>query len=78
MKKKVTMTCILKSGQKVEDCLVFKKSDTRVIRTIEQIRLDVENYLTCPDKYKENAGCLTFGKSTILMSEVAAIKFKEK
>lgn len=77
MKKKIKMTCILKSGAVVEDCLVFKKSDTRTIRVIEQLRLDVENYLTHPDKYKENAGCLTFGKSTILMSEIAAIKFKD-
>ena len=77
MKKKIKMICILKSGQKVEDCLVFKKSDTRTIRVIEQLRLDVENYLTHPDKYKENAGCLTFGKSTILMSEIAAISFKD-
>ena len=77
MKKKVKMTCILKSGQKVKDCLVFKKSDTRTLKVIEQVRTDIENYLTHPDKYKENAGCFTWGKSAILMSEIAAISFKE-
>lgn len=77
MKKKVTMTCILKSGQKVKDCLVFKKSDTRAIKAIEQMRVEMENYLTNPDKYKENSGVVVFGKTTILMSEVAAITFKD-
>lgn len=77
MKKKVTMTCILKSGQKVKDRLVFKKSDTRAIKAIEQMRVEMENYLTNPDKYKENSGVVVFGKTTILMSEVAAITFKD-
>ena len=76
MKKKVKMTCILKSGQKVKDRLVFKKSDTRAIRAIEQMRLSIEDYLANPDKYKENSG-VVFGKTTILMSEVAAITFKD-
>lgn len=78
MKKKITMICILKSGQKVTDCLVFKKSDTYAIRAVEQMRLSIENYLTHPDKYKENAGCFTWGKSAICMSEIAAITFKER
>jgi hypothetical protein len=78
MKKKVTMTCILKSGHKVKDCLVFKKSDTRAIRTIERMRTSMEDYLANPDKYKENSGVVVFGTTTILMSEVAAITFKER
>lgn len=77
MKKKIRMICILKSGQKVEDCLVFKKSDTQAIRAVEQMRVDMEHYLAHPDKYKENSGCVVFGKTTILMSEVAAITFKD-
>ncbi len=75
--KKVRMTCVLKSGQVIKDSFLVKKSDTQAIKVIEQIRLDVENYLAHPDKYKENAGCLTFGKSAILVSEIAAITFKE-
>lgn len=77
MKKKIKMTCILKSGQKVEDCLVFKKSDTHAIRAIEQMRTSMEDYLTNPDKYKENSGVVVFGKTTICMSEIAAISFKD-
>ena len=77
MKKKVKMTCILKSGQKVKDRLVFKKSDTRVTRAIEQMRTSMEDYLTNPNRYKENSGAVVFGKTTILMSEVAAISFKD-
>ena len=74
MKKKVKMICILKSGQVVKDSFVFKKSDNKAI---EQIRLTMENYLTHPDKYKKDAGCLVFGKSTILMSEIAAVSFRD-
>lgn len=77
MKKKVTMICILKSGQKVTDHLVFKKSDTRAIRVIEQMRSSMEDYLANPDKFKENSGVVVFGKTTICMSEVAAISFKD-
>jgi hypothetical protein len=77
MKKKVKMICILKSGQKIEDRLVFKKSDTCTIKAIEQMRIIVEDYFAHTDKYKENSGVVSFGKTTILMSEVAAITFKE-
>jgi hypothetical protein len=74
MKKKVTITCILKSGVKVEDSIKFDKKDTRVFRAIEKIREDVENYMASPTADK---GQFTFGKTTIAMSEVAAISFKD-
>jgi hypothetical protein len=74
MKKKVTMTCILKSGVKVEDSIKFDRKDTRVFRAIEKIREDVENYMASPISDK---GQFTFGKTTIAMSEVAAISFKD-
>ena len=77
MKKKVKMTCILKNGHVIKDSFPVKKSDTRTLKVIEQIRTDIENYLAQPDKYKENAGCFTWGKSAILMSEIAAISFKD-
>ena len=77
MKKKVKMTCILKNGHVIKDSFPVKKSDTRTLKVIEQVRTDIENYLTHPDKYKENAGCLTWGKSVILMSEIAAVSFKD-
>ena len=74
MKKKVKMTCILKSGVKVEDSIKFDSKDARVFRAIEKIREDVENYMASPTSDK---GQFTFGKTTIAMSEVAAISFKD-
>lgn len=77
MKRKIKIKCILKNGQVIKDSFPIKKSDTRALKAIEQIRVDIENYLAHPDKYKENAGCLTWGKSIILMSEIAAVSFKD-
>ncbi len=77
MKRKIKIKCILKNGHVIKDSFPVKKSDTRTLRIIEQIRADIENYLAHPDKYKENAGCLTWGKSVILMSEIAAVSFKD-
>ena len=73
MKKTIKMTCILKSGVKVEDSIKFDSKDTRVFRAIEKIQEDVESYMASPTSEK---GQLTFGKTTIAMSEVAAISFK--
>lgn len=73
MKKKVKMTCILKSGVKVEDSIKFDSKDARVFRAIEEIRESVETYLASPTSDK---GQFTFGKTTIAMPEVAAISFK--
>jgi hypothetical protein len=77
MKRKIKIKCILKNGQVIKDSFPVKKSDTRTLKAIEQIRADIENYLAHPGKYKENAGCLTWGKSIILMSEIAAVSFKD-
>ena len=77
MYKKIKIKCILKNGQVIKDSFPVKKSDTRALKVIEQVRADIENYLAHPDKYKENAGCLTWGKSIILMSEIAAVSFKD-
>jgi hypothetical protein len=74
MKKKITMICILKSGQVVKGKL---DRTHETLKITEVIRKSVEDYFAEPDKYKENAGCLTFGKTTILMSEIAAISFKD-
>ena len=53
------------------------KSTPEVIKVVEAIRKSVEDYFAEPDKYKSNAGLLAFGKSAILMSEIAAIQFKD-
>lgn len=74
MKTTVKMICILKSGVKVEDSIKFDNKDIRIFRAIEKIREDVESYLTSPTSDK---GHFTFGKTTIAMSEIAAISFKD-
>lgn len=74
MKKKVKMTCILKSGQKITETIKFSRKDTRVIKAIESIRRDVEHYMSSPTADK---GQLTFGKTTIAIPEIAAISFKD-
>ncbi len=74
MKKKVKMTCILKSGQKLTETIKFSRKDTRVIKAIEAMRKDVENYMS---SYTADKGQLTFGKTTIAVSEIAAISFKD-
>ena len=74
MKKKVTMACILKSGRTITETVKFKKSDTRVIRAIEDIRKSIENYI---GQIGQGAGVITFGRTTITLSEIAAISFKD-
>ena len=74
MKKKVAMTCILKSGQVVEETCKIDKKNTRAFAAIDEMRRGIENSLG----YKESAvSNITFGRLTVSLSEVAAIKFKE-
>ena len=74
MKKKVKMTCILKSGGTITEIVRFKKSDTRIIRAIEYIRKSIENYI---GQVGQGAGVITFGRTTVALSEIAAISFKD-
>ena len=74
MKKMVKMTCILKSGGTVTETVKFKKSDTRIIRAIEDIRKSIENYI---GQVGQGAGVITFGRTTVALSEIAAISFKD-
>jgi phage-related protein len=74
MKKTITMTCILKSGVKIEETIKLDSKDTKVFKAIERIRIDIENYLANSNSDK---GQFTFGKTTIAMSEIAAVSFKE-
>lgn len=73
MKKKIKMICILKSGQKLTETIKFSRKDTRVIKAIESMRKDLENYMS---SYTADKGQLTFGTTTIAVSEIAAITFK--
>ena len=74
MKKKVRMTCILKSGRVVTETVKFKKSDTRIIRAIEDIRKSIENYI---GQIGQGAGVITFGRTTLALADIAAISFKD-
>ncbi len=74
MKKKVTMTCILKTGHTLTETVKFDKNNAKVLKGIEAIRTSIENYI---GKVGEGAGVITFGKTTICMSEIAAISFKD-
>ena len=74
MKKKVKMTCILKSGGIITETVKFKKSNARVLRAIEDIRNNIENYI---GQVGSGAGVITFGRTTVTLSEIAAISFKD-
>ncbi len=74
MKKKVTMTCILKSGAVVEDTLKVDTKFTRAWQGINEMRKTIEESLGYEEPAVSN---ITFGKLTVAVSEIAAIKFKE-
>ena len=74
MKKTVKMTCILKSGGTITETVKFKKSDIRIVRAIEDIRKSIENYI---GQVGQGAGVITFGRTTVALSEIAAISFKD-
>jgi len=74
MKKKVTLTCILKSGVAVEDTIKVDKKNKQAFRAINEMRRGIENSLGYEEPACSN---ITFGKLTVAVSEIAAIKFKE-
>lgn len=74
MKKKVTMVCILKSGAAIEDTIKVDKKNKQAFRVINEMRKGIENSLGYEKPAVQN---ITFGKLTISLTEVAAIKFKE-
>mgnify|MGYP007037124015 CR=1 FL=1 len=74
MKKKIKMTCILKSGAVVEDTCKIDKKNTRAFAAVNEMRRGIENSLGYKDPAVSN---ITFGKLTVSLAEVAAIKFKE-
>ena len=75
MKKKITMICILKSGQVVEEVCKIDKKNTRAFAAINEMWKGIENSLGYSEPVVSN---VTFGKLTVSLAEVAAIKFKEK
>lgn len=76
MKKKVKikMTCILKSGAQITETIKVSRKDKRVFAVINEMRKGIEESLGYEKPAVQN---FTFGKATILISEIAAITFKE-
>jgi hypothetical protein len=69
MKKKIKMTCILKSGAIVEDTF---KASTKERQSLNAIRQNLKQSLGMSTPTLQN---FTFGFTTISVSEIAAIKF---
>ena len=74
MKKKVTMTCILRSGVVVKDTVKIDKKNNRAFAAINEMRRSIENNLDYKEPRLQN---ITFGQTTIAVSEIAAISFKD-
>ena len=68
------MTCILKSGAVIEDIIKIDKKDAQAFRVINEMRKGIENSLGYEKPAVSN---ITFGKLTVSVSEIAAVKFKE-
>lgn len=68
MKKKITMTCVLKSGVIVRDAFRMTPDEIRVLNQLKK---------TLEDAILEGTARFTFGKTTIAVSEIAAISFKD-
>ena len=75
MKVKIKMICILKSGVKITETIKVSRKDRRVFDTINAMRKGIEESLGYEKPAVQN---FTFGKATILLSEVAGITFEEK
>lgn len=74
MKKQITLICVLKSGATIEDTIKVDKKNTKAFQVINEMRKGIENSLGYEKPAVQN---ITFGKLTVAVSEVAAIKFKE-
>lgn len=74
MKKTVKMTCILKSGAKVEDSTKIDAKDNRAWAALNTMRRDLENSIGQKELKVVN---ITFATTTIAVSEIAAISFKD-
>lgn len=74
MKKQITLICVLKSGAIIEDTIKVDKKNTKAFQVINEMRKGIENSLGYEKPAVQN---ITFGKLTVAVSEIAAIKFKE-
>lgn len=68
MKKKIMMTCVLKSGVIVKDAVRMTPDEIEVFNKLKK---------ALEDANIEGTSKFTFGTTTITVSEIAAITFKE-
>ena len=74
MKNKVKMTCILKSGVKVDDSIEANANDFITAGYLQELQRNLEESIGHQETKISN---FTFGVTTIAISEIAAITFKE-
>ncbi len=73
MKKKIKLTCILKSGIMVKDVIWVNSKDDHAMMAIYQMKTAVEDSVGHKEPKLQN---VTFGHTTISVSEIAAITIK--
>lgn len=78
MKTKITMIATLKSGAKVKDSVKVDDSTREAVCELLNKVRDLVGSTSDDQESDLNVGALTFGKTSIRWSQVAAIKFKEK
>jgi hypothetical protein len=75
MKKKVTMTCILKSGAVVKDTFNVDLNNNREVSAFQELQRGLGKSINCQKPQTQN---FHFGTTRINVAEIAAITFKEK
>ena len=68
MKKKITMTCVLKSGVVDKDACRMTLAEIVILNKLKKHLEDANT---------EGSAKFTFGTTTITVSEIAAISFKD-
>ena len=79
MKTRVTMIATLKSGTKVKDSVKLDNNTREAAVELINKIYDLVGSTSNDDQYSDlNVGALTFGKTSIRWSQIAAITFKER
>jgi hypothetical protein len=73
VKKKIKLTCILKSGAIVKDAVWVNSKDEHAMLAIYQMKTAIEDSIGHKEPKLQN---VTFGHTTITVSEIAAITIK--
>lgn len=73
MEKKIQMTCVLKSGTMVKDAVWVDSKDDHAMMAILQMKTAAEDSVGHKEPKLQN---ITFGHTTVAISEIAAITIK--